>query len=82
MKRVWGLEDYDLLDRSRRPGEVDRSRRLRQAPGGEVVFNFGQHRGEPVRDHADYVEWMETSDFPADTLDALRRLKENDWRWP
>jgi DNA polymerase-3 subunit epsilon len=82
MKRTWGLEDYDLLDRSRRPGEVDRSRRLRQAPGGEVVFNFGQHRGEPVRDHEDYVKWMESSDFPSDTLDAIRRLKENGWRWP
>ena len=29
MKQAWALEDYDLLDRSRSRGEVDRSRRLR-----------------------------------------------------
>ncbi len=82
MKGAWALEDYDLLDRSRPPGEVDRSRRLRQEPGGEVVFNFGKHSGKPVRDHDDYVEWMLQSDFPSDTLEAIRRLKENGWRWP
>jgi len=82
MKRAWALEDYDLLDRSRSRGEVDRSRRLRQDKGGEVVFNFGKHAGEPLRDHKDYVEWMLQSDFPPDTLDAIRRLRDNGWRWP
>lgn len=82
MKRAWALEDYDLLDRSRPRGEVDRSRRLRQTPGGEVVFNFGKHAGQPVREQQEYVDWMLTSDFPSDTLDAIRRLKNNGWRWP
>ncbi len=82
MKRYWALEDYDMLDLSSPRGEVDRSRRLRVGPGGEVQFNFGKHAGEPVRDHPDYVEWMLNSDFPADTHGALRHLKENGWRWP
>jgi DNA polymerase-3 subunit epsilon len=82
MKRFWALEDHDLLDRSRPRGEVDRSRRLRQDHGGEVVFNFGKHAGEPLRDREDYVEWMLNSDFPVDTLEAIRRLKDNGWRWP
>jgi hypothetical protein len=82
MKRAWALEDYDLLDRSRSRGEVDRSRRLRQDKRGEVVFNFGKHAGEPLRDHKEYVEWMLQSDFPPDTLDAIRRLRDNGWRWP
>ncbi|MBT8479675.1 MAG: 3'-5' exonuclease [Gemmatimonadetes bacterium] len=82
MQRAWALEDFDLMDRSRPPGEVDRSRRLRRAPGGEVVFNFGTHAGTPVREHEDYAEWMLQSDFPRDTLDAIRHLKENGWRWP
>lgn len=82
MKRAWGLEDHDLLDRSRPRGEVDRSRRLRLEPGGEVVFNFGKHAGQPLRDHPDYVDWMLKSDFPPDTLDAIRYLRENGWRWP
>lgn len=81
MKRAWALEDYDLLDLSRSRNEVDRSGRLKLNPAGEVVFNFGKHSGEPVRDHTDYVEWMLESDFPPDTLAALRRLKETDWRW-
>lgn len=81
MQRTWGLEYHDLLDRSRPRGEVDRSRRLRVNGAGRVVFSFGKHAGEPVRDHPDYVDWMLESDFPADTLDALRRLRENDWRW-
>jgi len=82
MKRSWGLEDHDLLERSRPRGEVDRSRRLRLTGSGEVVFNFGKHHGEPVRDHEDYLEWMLQSDFPADTLAAIRRLRENGFRWP
>lgn len=82
MKRTWALEDYDLMDLSRTRDEVDRSRRLRLDPSGEVVFNFGKHAGEPVRNHGDYLDWMLEADFPADTLDAIRRLKENDWRWP
>ncbi len=82
MQRTWGLEYHDLLDRSRPRGEVDRSRRLRVNEAGQVVFGFGKHASEPVRDHPDYVDWMLESDFPADTLDALRRLRENGWRWP
>ena len=82
MKRAWALEDYDLLDRSRPSWEVDRSRRLRLDRGGQVVFNFGKHAGEPVRDHPDYVDWMLTADFPHDTRETLTQLKENGWRWP
>jgi len=25
---------------------------------------------------------MLESDFPPDTIEAIRRLKENGWRWP
>jgi len=82
MQRTWGLEDHDLLDLSRPRGEVDRSGRLRVNEAGQVVFGFGKHAGEPVRDHPDYVDWMLTADFSADTLDALRRLRESGWRWP
>lgn len=81
MKRAWGLEDYDLLHMSCPPGEVDRSGRLRLNRGGKVVFNFGKHAGELVSEHQDYLDWMLTSDFPPDTMHAIRKLKEYDWRW-
>jgi len=80
MKRTWGLEDLDLVEITRPPGEVDRSGRLRLDTAGEVVFNFGQHRGERVGDHPDYVEWMLQSGFPPDTEAVLLRLKEKGWR--
>lgn len=82
MKRAWSLEDYDLLDLSRSRDEVDRSRRLRLDSGGEIVFNFGKHVGQPVRNHEDYLDWMLESDFPPDTVEAIRRLRANGWRWP
>lgn len=34
---------------------------------GIVVFGFGQHRGKPVKENLDYVEWMYSRDFPEDT---------------
>lgn len=81
MKRAWGLEDWDLLDLSRPPAEVDRSGKLRLDRSGRVVFNFGQHAGEPVSEHEDYLDWMLGADFPPDTLHAIRKLKENGWKW-
>jgi len=82
MKKTWGLEDLDLVSLSRPRGEVDRAGRLRLDASGEVVFNFGQHSGERVRDHPDYVDWMLKSSFPPDTEAVLRRIKDNGWRWP
>lgn len=81
MKRTWGLEDQDLLVLSTPRGEVDRSRRLKLDEVGEVVFAFGQHAGQPVKSQPEYLEWMLRSDFPPDTLDAIRRLQANGWRW-
>ena len=82
MKHIFGLEDYDLLRLSRPSDEVDRSRRLRLDGRGEVVFAFGRHAGEPLREHEDYVAWMIESDFPPDTKVVIEHLRANDWRWP
>lgn len=73
-------ESHDLsLDRmvelSSPPHEVDRAGKLRRR-GGEVVFAFGRHRGEPVAEHPEYVDWMLGADFPADTRAVLRKLRE------
>jgi DNA polymerase-3 subunit epsilon len=82
MKRMFGLEDYDLVHLSRPRGEVDRSQRLKMDARGEVVFAFGRHAGEPVREHEEYLEWMLESDFPPDTKAVIQQLRENAWRWP
>ena len=39
----------------------------------EICFNFGKHKGEPVKDHRDYASWMLENDFPAETK---RKLQE------
>ena len=47
-----------------------------------MVFAFGRHAGEPLREHEDYVAWMIESDFPPDTKAVIEHLRANDWRWP
>lgn len=38
-------------------------------------FNFGKWRGEPAREHLDFVSWMyNKADFPTDTNQICRRL--------
>lgn len=82
MMREWGHNLGTMVELSQPEGEVDRSRKFRLERGtGDVVFNFGQHRGELVREHDDYLDWMLKADFPEDTCRAIRRLRENGFRW-
>lgn len=74
MATVHGLSTSQMIAMSRPANEVDRSGKLRRVEDGTVVFAFGQHEGEPVSAHADYIEWMRRKDFPADTLQALREV--------
>jgi DNA polymerase III subunit epsilon len=55
---------------------VDFARYLRRDTTGEVVFNFGKHKGKPVTQALDYVRWMLETDFPQATKIVLRRLIE------
>jgi len=51
---------------------------------GEIVLNFGQRKGTPLREliakDPRYVRWMLASDFPADTRDIISEAIEG--RWP
>ena len=77
-----------LLDR--RPGPVPGLAHGRRDSGkfrlddvtGEVVFNFGRHRGQPARLNDEYLEWMLGARFPPDTKAAIRVLRRNGFRWP
>ncbi len=48
-------------------------------PAGVVVFNFGKHRGKPVKDvlknEPSYYNWMMDGDFPQDTKNVLTRIR-------
>lgn len=45
------------------------------------VFNFGKHRGKTVEEVLDkekgYYGWMMNADFPVDTKDVLKKIKED-----
>lgn len=82
MMDEFGLGWGDVLDLSRPEHEVDRPGKFRLDDDGVVVFDFGSHKGEPVEDHPDYVSWMMREDFPQETKDAIRKLRENDFIWP
>lgn len=79
MREAHGLGREDLLRASRKPDEVDRAGRFR-IRDGEVVFTFGVHEGELLREHPDYLDWMLRRDFPEDTKRAIRRLRNRDFR--
>ncbi len=71
---IGSLSIESLHEYCNRDGIVDFARKLKKTPDGTIVFNFGQHKGKPVADHADYVSWMLESDFPQNTKAILRKL--------
>lgn len=83
MARLFGYTADDMIRLSRPDWEVDRSWKFRRdEETGEVLFNFGRHRGQPVRLNDEYLEWMLGAGFPADTKAAIRVLRRNGFRWP
>jgi DNA polymerase-3 subunit epsilon len=75
MRATFDLVDVQqLLAMSKPDGEVDRSGKFRLDAEGRVCFAFGKHEGELARDHVDYLAWMETKDFPSDTIRVVRRI--------
>ena len=71
---AWGEADFIAM--SKPAYEVDRSGKLRKNETGEICWNFGQSRGEPVKENVDLIFWVLNRDFPDDTKAALRRILE------
>ncbi len=72
--------DMDFLDEFSRYGDVKRvdfAGRLAYNKKGEVVYNFGKHKGKTVKDVAKtepgYYGWMIDADFPLHTKQCLRK---------
>jgi DNA polymerase-3 subunit epsilon len=55
---------------------VDFSRRLARDKEGEIVFAFGKHKGQRVRDNLGYADWMLKGNFAADTKRVLREIMQ------
>lgn len=56
------------------PNTVDYARYLLRGESGEIIFNFGKHKGQPVHQHQEYARWMLESDFPEGTKRILRKI--------
>jgi DNA polymerase-3 subunit epsilon len=58
---------------------VDLAGRIVKNEKGEEVFNFGKHKGKPVKDifrqEPSYYDWMMKGDFPQQTKNVLTRLR-------
>lgn len=69
----------------RRPDWVDRQGKLRWL-NREVVLNFGQKKGTPLRTliekDSGFIKWMLRSDFPADTRDIIQNAIDGTWPEP
>ncbi|MBX2992777.1 MAG: 3'-5' exonuclease [Bacteroidetes bacterium] len=53
---------------------VDYARKLTKNEAGEIVFNFGKHKNQPIASQLEYAKWMVESDFPEGTKIILRRI--------
>ena len=67
-----------------RSKNADLAGRLVFNDDGEVVFNFGKHRGRSVKDLLEkepgYYGWMINGDFPRYTLRVLKQIKEGTFK--
>jgi DNA polymerase III subunit epsilon len=71
--------DMDALALATASEMVDLAGRMVKDKKGNVVFNFGKHRGKAVlsilKDEPSYYDWMMQGDFPLDTKRKLTEVK-------
>jgi DNA polymerase-3 subunit epsilon len=68
-----------LANFSTRTKIVDYAGRMAYNDKGEIVFNFGKHRGKKVEDvlraEPSYYNWIMDGDFTQDTKNILTEIK-------
>lgn len=40
----------------------------------ELLLNFGKHKGQPAKDHTDFLMWMYSKDFLPDTINIVHQI--------
>lgn len=56
---------------------VDISGKFTKDKNGVILFNFGKHRGQPAKNHPDFLEWMlYKANFNADTCRVASEILE------
>jgi DNA polymerase-3 subunit epsilon len=60
---------------------VDLAGRFIYANDGEILFNFGKHKGRKVKDilkaEPNYYNWMMDGDFSMQTKNVLTRIRQS-----
>ena len=60
---------------------VDFAGRMIYDQNGEIIFNFGKHKGKRVEDvfrvEPSYYSWLMNGDFPLNTKNVFKRIKDN-----
>ena len=72
--------NMEYLDKmSRYSNQVDFAGRFKYNEEQVVVFNFGKHKGVPVKDvlkrEPGYYDWMMKGDFPQNTKQVITKIK-------
>jgi len=67
------LERYSNYDR----GFLDLSGKFSENENGDIILNFGKHKGEKAVEHIDFLEWMIRADFPSDTYAICTEIIDN-----
>lgn len=67
------IEELALLSNHGKP-MLDLSGKFSIDVDGDVIFNFGPHRGKKAKDELSFVQWMYSKDFPPDTKAICNNL--------
>jgi hypothetical protein len=55
---------------------VDFAGKFARNEKGEIIFNFGPPKGEPVHDNPGMLNWMEGKNFTRDTMRWVYTMQE------
>lgn len=53
---------------------IDMAGKFARDEDGDIVYNFGQHKGKKARTQIHYLQWMMKGDFPQDTKDVATSI--------
>lgn len=71
--------DMEVLNKLTASDLVDLAGRMLRNDKGEIIFNFGKHKGKAVaqvlKDEPSFYDWMMNGEFPLDTKRKLTEIK-------
>ncbi len=76
------VPDVDMLHAfTKQEGQLDATNRLRRDSGGEIVFNFGKHKGRALKEvfskERSYYHWLQDKDFSVQVKEISRTVWES-----